>query len=283
RERRGHGHQAQRVPRGSRVHHHLVEPARKPPQLGEPDQLVHSRQREPEEGVDVLVVEVRSPRGDDAERSLARSEPARERAVGVHLRREQLPVDGPRRGGEPHFQRVAQRVRGIRRDQQRSFSSAREREGSRRGAGRLPRAALARIEAEHHSCSKSAVASTPTTLYSPDSSLGAASPPWRLRISRRRGSSSASNRANSSSVISPSSSRIWAASSSSRRRESSFSSASTAAAILPSTNLIPPRSILSTISKRLLLLRPLQLQADVDEVIRRPGPRVLEGELVEAG
>src|SRR5206468_5406603 len=109
------------------------------------------------------------------------------------------------------------------------------------------------------------------------------SPPWRLRISRRRGSSSASNRANSSSVISPSSSRICAASNSSRRRESSSSSASTAAATLPSTNLIPPRSILSTISKRLLLLRPLQLQADVDEVVRWPGPRVLEGELVEAG
>src|SRR5437763_10932635 len=159
--------------------------------------------------------------------------------------------------------------------------SPRQRDRGGGGAGRLPHAALARVEAEHHSCSKSAVASTPVTLKPPGFMGWPASPSGRARISRSRASTAASKRANSSCVSSPSSSRSWAASSSSRRRESSFSSASTAAAILPRTNRIPPASMRSTISKGLLLLGPLELQADVDEVVRRPWPRVLERQLVE--
>src|SRR6185295_5534291 len=192
-------------------------------------------------------------------------------------------ADLPRRGRQPRLQGVPQRMRRIGRDHQGARAASRQLERRRRRAGGFSHAALAGVETEHHSCSKFAVASTPVTLNSPGFIGWAASPSFRSRISRRRARMSASKVANSCSVISPSSRRICAARSSSRRRESSFSSASTAAAILPSTNLMPPTSILSTISNRLLLLGALQLQPDVDEVVRRPGPRVLEGELVEAG
>src|SRR5439155_17123214 len=228
------------------------------------------------------VVEIGASRGDHPEHPLPGTEPARKRPIGVHLGRVQAAPDEAGGRREPLPQGVRERVRRIGRDQQRARPPAGEGERRSGGAGGLPHAALARIEAEHHSCSKFAVASTPTTLSSPGFSAPGSSPErWRSRISRIRARRSLSNPANSSCVISPNSSRIWAASSSSRKRESSFNSASTAAATLPSTNLIPEASILSMISIRLLLLRPLQLEADVDEVVRRPGPRVLEGELVE--
>src|SRR6202022_2940405 len=278
RQRRGHGQKAERVARRRGVHHHFLEPVREPPQLDQADQLVHPREREAEERVDVLVVEIGAARGDEPEHPLPGAQPARERPIGVHLGRVQAAPDEAGRRREPLPQGVRERVRRIGRDQQRARPPARE--GKRRpgGAGGLSHAALARIEAEHHSCSKFAVASTPTTLSPPGSSPDR----WRSRISRSPPRKSFSNPATSSCVISPSSSRIWAASSSSRSRESSFSSASTAAATLSSTTLIPAASILSMISIRLLLLRPLQLEADVDEVVRRPRPRVLEGELVES-
>src|SRR5262249_54486997 len=116
---------------------------------------------------------------------------------------------------------------------------------------------------------------------------------------------SRSTSAYSASVISPSSSRIWAASSSSRRALSSVSSASTAAAILPRTNRRPPMTRLSMMiigdrtrphrasasrspgtpsaAATRSLLRTLELQPDVHEVVRRPWPGVAEVELVVPG
>ena len=117
---------------------------------------------------------------------------------------------------------------------------------------------------------------------------------------------SASNTSNSSSVISPSSTRICAASSCSRSAVSSFSlrldgrgdlveheadaadqervdddhGESTPNAT-PNSKKTHDRTSLWRL-KFELSVRPLQLEADVDEVVRRPGPRVLEGQLVVA-
>src|ERR1051326_2641352 len=93
----------------------------------------------------------------------------------------------------------------------------------------------------------------------------------RARVSR-------SISANWPSVMSPSSSCICASSSCSRRPLSSCDSASAAATILSSTNRRLPISNES----RMNTSRAFELEPDVDEVVGRPGPGVLEGQLVEA-
>src|SRR4029079_19210221 len=123
--------------------------------------------------------------------------------------------------------------------------------------------------------------------------MTADSPPrWRSLISRMRATMSASIWSNSSWLISSSSRRICASSRRSRSTLSSFSSVSTAAAILSSTKRTPERirlSMISTVStpnaecrmlKRHLSMGAFELEADVDEVVRRPGTGVLEGQLL---
>src|SRR3954468_4237946 len=107
-------------------------------------------------------------------------------------------------------------------------------------------------------------------------------PSRRSLISRISCSRSASRRANSSSVILPIS-RCISASSSRCSAESSFSSASATAIALSSAQRMPPISRLSrmNMSARSVLAGALQFEADVDEIVRRPRPRVLEGQLVE--
>src|SRR5688572_92555 len=99
-----------------------------------------------------------------------------------------------------------------------------------------------------------------------------------------RASTSASISWNSSSESSPISRRISASSSCSRRAVSSFISASAAVTTVLITHRRP--EIISESSRNtgssLMLARALQLQADVDEVVRWPGSGVLEGQLVEA-
>ena len=56
-----------------------------PRQLHEADELVDARERLREELVDVLVVEVRAARGEDAQRSLPLAQPTRKRAIRVQL------------------------------------------------------------------------------------------------------------------------------------------------------------------------------------------------------
>src|SRR5688572_16577058 len=133
-----------------------------------------------------------------------------------------------------------------------------------------------------------------------------------------RASRSASMSRNSSSEISPISRRISASSSCSRSTESSFISASAAVSAVSSAQRMP--EIMSESRMNILELQhhhsrfpvaahrwpwclgiwdlgfgswdlgfrillvlsgPFQLQPDVDEVIRRPRPRVLEGQLLE--
>src|SRR5215217_440566 len=96
---------------------------------------------------------------------------------------------------------------------------------------------------------------------------------------------SRSSAASSSSSISPSSSRIWAASSSSLSEPSSFISASTAEATLSRTKRMPPTRRLSMMimAWSLRFRGPFQLEADVDEVVRRPGAGVLEDQVLVAG
>src|SRR5262249_3811043 len=95
-----------------------------------------------------------------------------------------------------------------------------------------------------------------------------------------------------SSVISPSSRCISAASNCSRSVVSSFISASAAVVTVLRTQEMP--SIISesrrnidvqrwTVRSALMLASALQFQSDVDEVVRRPRARVLEGQLVESG
>ena len=169
-ERLRHLQQPQRVSGGRGVHHHDVEAAREPRQLDQRHQLVDPRQREPEQRVDVLVVEVGPARGDLPERPLARAQPAPERAVGVHLHREEPPRHHPRRRRQPHRQRVAERVGRIGRHHQRP-RAPRRRQRRRRRAGGLPDSAFSRKEPEarHSSLESYAVASTPVTFISPAS------------------------------------------------------------------------------------------------------------------
>src|SRR5262249_44579403 len=108
--------------------------------------------------------------------------------------------------------------------------------------------------------------------------MTADSPPrWRSLISLMRARMSASSSSNSSWLISPSSTRICASSSRSRKTLSSLSSVSTAAATLSSTNRTPETISASMISTS---MRAFELQADVAEVVRRPRPGVLEGQLL---
>src|SRR5712692_2014481 len=113
-----------------------------------------------------------------------------------------------------------------------------------------------------------------------------------------RTSTSRSISANSASVISPSSSCICASSSCSRSDESTCDSASAAATILSRTKRrlpIKSESRMNTVSGYGLwalaearqslepvALSPFEFQSNIDEVVRRPRPSVLEGQLVEA-
>src|SRR4051812_13691785 len=111
--------------------------------------------------------------------------------------------------------------------------------------------------------------------------MTADSPPrCRSLISRMRTRMSASNTSNSSWLISPSSTRICASSRRSRNTVSSFISVSTAAATLSSTKRTPEMMSESMMSIAVGLVRALQLEADVDEVVGRPGAGVLERQLV---
>src|SRR5262245_26339253 len=104
-------------------------------------------------------------------------------------------------------------------------------------------------------------------------------------MSRSRARISASRTSNSCCDNSPSSTRICASSSCSRSFVSSLNSVSTAAAILSNTNRRPPTSSesrmnivnrQSAIDNQHWLVGSFQLEADVDEVIGRPGTRKLE-------
>ena len=68
RERVGHREQAKRVPGGRGVDDDLVARGggREPVQLDETDQLVDTRQREREQAIDVVLVQVGAARGDRA-------------------------------------------------------------------------------------------------------------------------------------------------------------------------------------------------------------------------
>src|SRR5262249_16916605 len=100
------------------------------------------------------------------------------------------------------------------------------------------------------------------------------------RSSRSRSNTSRSMRANSSGVSSPSSRRIWASISRSRSTVPSRSSSSATARNLSSTNPSPSMRSESRRNIWFGALCGLQLQANVDEVVRWPGPRVLERQVV---
>src|SRR5262249_1440268 len=177
-------------------------------------------------------------------------------------------------------------------------------ERTHRGARRLAHAALAAHEEEdwrtgrtrtgRTQCSSpSKVASIPVTFMS-FGEMAADSPPrWRSRISRIRATMSASSSSNSAWLISPSSTRICASSRRSRSTVSSLSSVSTPAPIFSGPNRTPEirsESMMSmamrgrfAVQRRLASrpsMCPFQFQPDVDEIVRRPRPGVLEGELL---
>src|SRR5262245_25641288 len=114
-------------------------------------------------------------------------------------------------------------------------------------------------------------------------SRGPAPPSRRSLISRMRASKSRSMSANSSSDISPSSRCISAASSCSRNAVSSFISASAAVTTVRNVHEMPLIIKESRRNIALMLSGALQLQANVDKVVRRPWSRVLERQLVERG
>src|SRR5690348_10417847 len=111
-------------------------------------------------------------------------------------------------------------------------------------------------------------------------------PSRRSLMSRIRASRSASMSENSSLLNSPSSRRISASSNCSRSAESSFISASAAVTTVSRVQRMPEiiresRRNIAILQVRLMLPSPFQFESDVDEVVRRPRPRVLERQLVE--
>ena len=276
-----------------------------------------------EEPLDVLAVEVGAALGDGAQRCAPRVEPAREgRGPRRAPPRAGCPRRvGTRRGRGPsaRLERVAERMGGIGGDER---ARARPRSAARTAAAAAhvvlptpplpPKKRKSGAGARRRGLSGGAVLRArgsaspacpraprprrwprrPAIFISPGGGAGARVALADLADPRPAGPLSIS--ANSSSVISPSSSRICAASSSSRRTVSSFSSASTAwrRACRGHEAQTPPMSsdVSDAIERSIAALtyvtplsRALQLQPDVDEVVGRPGARVLEGQLVVPG
>jgi hypothetical protein len=110
-------------------------------QLEEADQLVDAGKREAEERVDVVVVEVGPAPDDPPQRLPALLDPPRERGVGVELDEREI-LRGPR------DERVAQRMRGIGRDDEDAAAGGGEGGGRGGRTGGLADAALPREEVE---------------------------------------------------------------------------------------------------------------------------------------
>ena len=177
---------------------------------------------------------------DVRERGAVGGEPARKGPRRVELRRAQSAAGAADAGGPGRQLRakcVAERMRGIGREDEDAAAAARRAEGIGGGAGRLPDAALAAEEAKRrHEFDFHAgdLVLGVTVRCAPLPALDLADPrrERRARFRRTRASS-----------ISPSSSRICASSSCSRSAESSWASASAAATTLSSTNRrLPMRS-----------------------------------------
>ena len=83
------------MPRRRRVDDHDVErpPPREAHQLDEPDELVDAGERQREEAIDVLLVQVRPAIGDRPDRLVPIAQPPGERPVSIELGREELAYD----------------------------------------------------------------------------------------------------------------------------------------------------------------------------------------------
>jgi hypothetical protein len=132
-------------------------------ELDEADELVDSGEREREQPVDVLVIEVRAPRGDRVEGGVTRSEPTAERAVRIELRGVELSrraSDAAGLGAEAVGECVREGVGRIGRDDQHPSSLARRSNGGGRGACGLADSALAAEEGEPRTCHRVSHATT---------------------------------------------------------------------------------------------------------------------------
>jgi len=106
------------VPGGRGVDHdvarrHARGGGRETVQLDEADQLVDAGQRERQQAIDVVLVQVRAARGNRAQRTPARGEPALERPIGVQLdggERTASSRQARRARGQPTLEGVAERI-----------------------------------------------------------------------------------------------------------------------------------------------------------------------------
>ena len=156
-----HLEEAQRMAGGRRVDDDLVVRADvgQSRELDETDELVDSGERERQQPVDVLVIEVGAPRGDRVEGLVTRSEPAAERAVRVELCGVELSgcaSDAAGLGAEAFGECVREGVGRVGRDDQHPRPVARRSDGGGRGACGLADSALAAEEGESRTCHASA-------------------------------------------------------------------------------------------------------------------------------
>ncbi len=133
------------------VDDHHLEPRGETDDLDEADQLVDARHGEPEHRVDIVPVEPRAVLDDVRERRAVGGEPARKGPRRVEFRRAQSAAGAADAGGPGRQLRakcVAERVRGIGREDEDAAAAARRAECIGGGTGRLPDAALAAEEAK---------------------------------------------------------------------------------------------------------------------------------------
>src|SRR6185369_474237 len=114
-----------------------------PIDLEDPHQLVDAGDREAEQRLDVLAIEPGAVLENLAERAPVRLQPARERARRVELDGVERPADPLRDAGQPDAERVAERMRGVGRDDEDTIAGGRSGDRVGGGARRLADTALA--------------------------------------------------------------------------------------------------------------------------------------------
>jgi hypothetical protein len=166
-ERGRHPQQPERMPGRRRVHDDLrilpgLGEAR---QLEQPDELVDAREREPQQRIDVVIVEIGSAPDDLLECHTPLPDPAVQRAIGIELDHVERPRNrGPwagsardarpgdrhaaRQRGEPLVEHVSERMRRIRGDEEDASPGLRRHDSGTGGAGGLTDAPLAAEESE---------------------------------------------------------------------------------------------------------------------------------------
>ena len=284
-ELRGHLEEPEGVAGGRGVHHHLVVGPRagEAQQLEQAHELVHAGQGQAQEAVDVVRAQVGAAHGEVAqERPCAPIQLAERARASTSAARSGRGCRG-RRGppGPAARPGVAEGMGGIGGDDE-------DRWPARAGA-RRPRRWSCRPRPCRRRSGTGASALAVLVLVAGEARLDAGTPSTRSRragarsppsISRMRGRRSVSISGNSSSVISPSSRRICAARSSSRRTVSSLSSLvhRLHELVEDEADAADQQAVDEDHHRRspTRLAGALQLEADVDEVVGRPGPVYLK-------